>query len=355
MSKATRKTKSNTKRNNINPSSQIPETRSRKNMPSSKKAKIVEETDIPHSSFDFQSCPSSSTTDQDTSIVGIMNTSKQDFAGIRFMEGFVDKTLLISTVLSCSSSYILLLAPRCCGKSVNITMLKRYFEIPRDEKEKILNHRVFEKTLISKDTKFMKKHFGNYPVLYLNFKSSGSVCSFEIAFKFVREVVKKAYVDHSEVLLASKKLISSEKKVIKDWFHISNYVKKAVDHPDIYFALENLARFLVQHHGRKIFLFVDDYDGICTDAMIHMEDRIIETTGAVLYKADHELKNTIAFCQGALSCLLKPSQRDEFVDRAVLTGTSEITTMGLNKLRTVKQFRFQEKHTFSKLCDLTPV
>lgn len=74
-----------------------------------------------------------------------MDTFCQDFAKIRYLPAFVDKTLLIKAVLE-NFSGILLTAPRRFGKSVNITMLKRFLEILPDEKAQRANRKLFENT-----------------------------------------------------------------------------------------------------------------------------------------------------------------------------------------------------------------
>lgn len=65
-----------------------------------------------------------------------MDTGAVDFADIRNKPAFVDKIMLIKIVLDVSSR-ILLIAPRHFGKSVNLTMMKRFFELsPNKEKSK---------------------------------------------------------------------------------------------------------------------------------------------------------------------------------------------------------------------------
>lgn len=246
-----------------------------------------------------------------------MDTSQQDFRDIRHMKGFVDKTLLIQAVLTHIDSYILVTAPRRFGKSINLTMLQRFFEILPDEEEQRANRKLFENTLIEEDSDFMSKHCGKYPVLYLDFRSAGSVCSYDTAFGFVRKVVQSAFKRHA-YLQSSDKLIASDKKMFEVWcdnFLCATWAKTDVE---IYEALEELASYLVKHHGRKILVFVDEYDGICSDSVIYIEDKKNETTGEIISTAEREIKKTVAFCVGALSCLLKPHKDKNFVDRAVL-------------------------------------
>lgn len=94
----------------------------------------------------------------------MMNVSGEDFSEIRFMPAFVDKSLFIKTLLLNENTRILLIAPRRFGKTANITMLKRFFEIPSDPKDVELNPKLFKGLEIEKCDSIMKTHFGKYPV-----------------------------------------------------------------------------------------------------------------------------------------------------------------------------------------------
>ena len=64
-----------------------------------------------------------------------MNTRSGDFKDIRYMPAFVDKTMLIDTILLKKYELVLLTAPRRFGKSVNLSKLKHFLELSPDEKK----------------------------------------------------------------------------------------------------------------------------------------------------------------------------------------------------------------------------
>ena len=67
-----------------------------------------------------------------------MYTSVQDFARIRHLPAYVDKSMLIKSIID-GEPGILLVAPRRFGKSVNLDMIKRFFEILEDRETMTVN------------------------------------------------------------------------------------------------------------------------------------------------------------------------------------------------------------------------
>ncbi|ORX97493.1 hypothetical protein LY90DRAFT_238914 [Neocallimastix californiae] len=67
----------------------------------------------------------------------------------------------------------LITRPRRFGKSLNLSMIKEFFEKPINEKENEDKKFVFDGLEVSKDRKNMR-HFHKYPVIYLNFKSNNN-------------------------------------------------------------------------------------------------------------------------------------------------------------------------------------
>ncbi|KAL6592996.1 hypothetical protein U3516DRAFT_649030 [Neocallimastix sp. 'constans'] len=82
----------------------------------------------------------------------------------------IDKTKMISKLINCKGIIAYLITrPRRFGKSLNLSMIKKFFEKPINEKENENKKFVFDGLEVSKDRKNMR-HFRKYPVIYLNFK-----------------------------------------------------------------------------------------------------------------------------------------------------------------------------------------
>lgn len=266
-----------------------------------------------------------------------MDTGAVDFADIRYKRAFVDKTMLIKTVLGVSSR-ILLIAPRRFGKSVNLTMMKRFFELSPNSEEMEENRKLFAGTRIAEDENIMERHQGKYPVLLLDFKSESTISSLESARDVLAFVVQGAYQAHE--YLASSDLKDREKEEVKSWCD-RNFESNPVKKDQIIFnALKNLAKYLARHWKKEIIVLVDEYDSICCDAVVEMDD-------------EKELQRVIALCSGALSCILKSIDKDIKIARGILTGIAYLMCKGLNKLSNVNEYKFQESNVFSKFYGLT--
>lgn len=159
---------------------------------------------------------------------------------------YVDKTLMIKDVLSMpEESVVLFTRPRRFGKSLAISMLSTFF----DEKNPS-SKQYFEGKRIA-----MEKEFalcGSYPVIALGFKDIRSK-TFEDLQNDVMRAIRDEFLRHDELLLSDK--TSAEDKAylgqIKDgWLEEESYPE----------SLLRLCRMLHAHHGKKPYLFIDEYD-----------------------------------------------------------------------------------------------
>ncbi|CAG8474948.1 11714_t:CDS:2 [Cetraspora pellucida] len=74
---------------------------------------------------------------------------------------FVDKSMLIKEFIESSDFISLILRPRRFGKSTNLSMLNRFFKVPRSHEEEIICRQLFEKLKISAEIEIMQKHFAH--------------------------------------------------------------------------------------------------------------------------------------------------------------------------------------------------
>ena len=78
----------------------------------------------------------------------------------------IDKTMFIKEWMEKHDKVSVILRPRRFGKSTNLSMLKSFFSLNAQSKD-------FSRFLIGKETEFIKKHCGKYPVVFLNMKAIG--------------------------------------------------------------------------------------------------------------------------------------------------------------------------------------
>ena len=169
-----------------------------------------------------------------------------DFKEVR-EEGYyyVDKSLFIQEILNRSSKVILLPRPRRFGKTLNLSML-RYFLEKRDES---LVH-LFKGLAIEQDSKIMQ-HQGQYPVIFLTFKScKGS--SIEECLSEIRHLLKNLYLEH-QTLVYSKLSLNEQ----KDYDLI---LEKQGDITDWQSALSLLMRLFHRQTGKRVMVLLDEYD-----------------------------------------------------------------------------------------------
>jgi hypothetical protein len=147
-------------------------------------------------------------------------------------------------------------------------------------------------------------------------------------------MVHNVYRSH---LYLKDKLNTLQRIYFEKWCDDSEFKTAAATDDDIYNALEKFSRYLFDYSSRRVLVLVDEYDAVCTDAFISVDN-------------EKELKKIIALCTGTLSCLMKGNKN---VSRGIMTGISYLLTIGLSKLNNVRSYRFQENNVFFKYFGLT--
>ncbi|MDC7278799.1 ATP-binding protein [Butyrivibrio fibrisolvens] len=160
---------------------------------------------------------------------------------------YVDKTLLIKEILDQKSLVTLFTRPRRFGKTLNMDMLRVFFEISSDDTEKYFKDK--------KIAKFGKKYMdyqGKYPVIFLSFKDV-KFDTWEETFDKLSELVQVEFGRHQE-LMTSDALLDYEKE------YYSKVLSKSANKVELSSALENLSRMLNNHYGAAPIIIIDEYD-----------------------------------------------------------------------------------------------
>lgn len=158
---------------------------------------------------------------------------------------YVDKTGLISDLLGNMGKVNLFTRPRRFGKSLNMSMLKCFFEIDTDKN-------IFDGLAITKDKKLCEKYMGKYPVVFVSLKDVDGD-TFEAAYNQLRNIICKEAL-RLEVLSNSSKLNDEE------LISYRKITKQQDDVTDIKNSLEMFCRLLEKHYGQKVILLIDEYD-----------------------------------------------------------------------------------------------
>ncbi len=171
----------------------------------------------------------------------------EDFEEI-WTEGFyyVDKTDFIRDLLRNWGEVNLFTRPRRFGKSLNMSMLRYFFE-PGHEQE-----RIFGGLEISKEKELCEKYMGKYPVISVSLKGISAGC-YETARSMAVRVINEE-ADRLRYLLKSDRLEQDEKE------SFAELLRRDMDDAALYGSLRELTRLLRKHYGQKVILLIDEYD-----------------------------------------------------------------------------------------------
>ena len=212
---------------------------------------------------------------------------------------YFDKTKFIENILEDGSKVKLFTRPRRFGKTLNMSMLKYFFDI----KNKDENRKLFENLEISKSEYFEKQ--GNFFVISISFKNYDAE-NWESGFNTIKNEIKLLY---NEFYLIRDNLNQSD---LADFDAI--WLKK--DNSDWINSLFNLTRYLYELSGKKVVVLIDEYDQPIIDSYI---------------KGNYE--KCIAFFKAFYGKVLKDNN---YLEMGILTGilrvAKENVFSGLNNL-----------------------
>ena len=170
----------------------------------------------------------------------------EDFKEVR-KDGYyyVDKTALIEQVLEKRSKVTLFTRPRRFGKSLNMSMLKNFFEIGTDAA-------LFEGLHISKNTQMCEKYMGKYPVIAVSLKGVDAA-TYEEAFSALVDIINQIAFQ-VQFLMDSTKLTDFDKTRFQGLFNENMNLKTLGS------SLLWLSIFLEKHYNKKVVVLIDEYD-----------------------------------------------------------------------------------------------
>ncbi|OPJ57623.1 AAA family ATPase [Clostridium chromiireducens] len=159
---------------------------------------------------------------------------------------FVDKSELIKEFWESNGQTILVPRPRRFGKTLNMSMLRYFFENSNED-----NNYLFKGLEIENHKDIMELQ-GKYPVIYLTFKDE-KYSSFEYLQAGLRNILGKLYQDHKYCLNADK-MDAIDKK------YYNSITNKEADIIDLSNTLKKLSEYLYDYYGKKVIILIDEYD-----------------------------------------------------------------------------------------------
>ena len=248
----------------------------------------------------------------------------EDFQEIR-RQGFyyVDKTKLIEQLLNSWGKVNLFTRPRRFGKTLNMSMLRYYFEIGADKT-------LFDGLYISHNKQFCEEYMGKFPVVFLTLKGVEGT-TFEEARLSLAELIA-AEARRFKFLLESDKLDADDKEMYRELISLNKEQSPAAS-VKLRFSLKNLSELLYKHYEQKTIVLIDEYDVPLDKAF-----------------QDGYYREMISLIRGLLGEALKTN---DFLQFAVLTGclrvSKESIFTGLNnfKILSITDVRFDEQFGFT--------
>ncbi len=231
---------------------------------------------------------------------------------------YVDKTGLIIDLLNNWGEVNLFTRPRRFGKTLNMSMLKSFFEIGADGT-------LFDGLAISRETTLCEAYMGKFPVVFVSLKGVDGL-TFEDAYGMLRRILRSE-VFRLSFLAESKKVLDKEKAAFERFLNEQDTLD------DVQESLKMLSSLLYQHYGQKTILLIDEYDVPLDKAFQH-----------------GYYKEMVALIRSLFGQALKTN---DYLQFAVLTGclrvSKESIFTGLNnfKVLSITDSRFDEHFGFT--------
>lgn len=189
---------------------------------------------------------------------------------------YVDKTNLIRDLMAGWGKVTLFTRPRRFGKTLNMSMLKAFFEIGGSPS-------VFEGLNISAETDLCSAYMGKYPVIFISLKGIDGL-TFEDARERLRRLIRME-MSRMSFLLESPAIPAAQNALL------ARFINEQDTPADLTDGLSYLSRLLEMHFGQKVILLIDEYDVPLDKAYQHgyydqMADLIRSIFGAALKTND---------------------------------------------------------------------
>ena len=264
---------------------------------------------------------------------------KQNYESLIMSDCFyVDKTYFIKQWWESQDDVTLITRPRRFGKTLNMSMLNCFFS------NKYMNRAdLFEKFEIWTDEKYRKLQ-GTYPVINLSFADVKDD-NFKNAKNSIISVISDVYRTHS-YLIETDEITDAEKGVFKalDAYSNNTNINKEISADVICRAIKNLSFLLERYYGKKVLIFLDEYDTPLQEAYL-----------------GGYWDEMVGFMRVFFNATFKTNP---YLDRAIMTGITRISKESmfsdLNNLRIVSTtsnmyetcFGFTEDEVFKALDEV---
>ena len=246
---------------------------------------------------------------------------------------YVDKTSLIEQLFSNWGEVNLFTRPRRFGKTLNMSMLKYFFEIGTDRS-------LFDGLHISSNEKICSERMGKYPVIFLSLKNAEGLNFDTAKYQMVELIAREA---ERFPFLAKDTNLSDrdrEKYRVLTAFADGHY---QMSDDVLYGSLQTLSELLYKHFNQKTVILIDEYDVPLDKAFQHGYYR--EMVALIRAMFGRALKTNEALAFAVLTGCLRVSKE------SIFTGLNNFKILSITDSRFDEQFGFTDKEVQKLLAD----
>lgn len=224
---------------------------------------------------------------------------------------YVDKTGMIGELLMQKGKVNLFTRPRRFGKTLNLSMLRYFFEYEDTAERQASNKELFQGLRIMEQKGLCEAYMGQYPVINLSLKSAKQP-DFDMSYYSMADEIGKEFLRHQQVLKSSKLSVGEKRRFER----IMNWEAEQIAYAK---SLAFLSECLSKVYDRKVIILLDEYD-------VPLEN--------AYFKGFYE--EMIDFIRSLFESAFKTNEALEF---AVITGclrvSRESVFTGLNNLNVI--------------------
>ena len=233
---------------------------------------------------------------------------------------YVDKTLMIRDILDSGAMVNLFTRPRRFGKSLNMSMLRYFFEAGED------HSKLFENLAIMSKGEDYLSHMGRYPVISLTLK--GIECEdFDASYNALKLLISSEFNRH-------KKLLNNEALPSYIRNQINSILDNTADYSLVYNSLKLLSDCLFEVTGEKVIVLIDEYDVPLQNAYFHgYYEKMVNLIRLIF---SNLLKTNTSLNFAVLTGCLRVSKE------SIFTGLNNLNVNSIRSVKFCTSFGFTE-------------
>lgn len=255
-----------------------------------------------------------------------------DFKNIiqeNFSSGLVDKTLFIRDFIDSNAKTALITRPRRFGKTLNMSMLRHFFEVRLAQENRPLFLAMKIAKTKTKEGKYCLEYQGKHPVVFMSLKDLRSDSTYELAMENLAILLSDVYGEH-RYLLDNSTLFEDEKAIYQ------TIINRKATQKDLEHSLKKLTEYLHRYYKVKPIILIDEYDAPFHAAYLASPkyyEKMCELMGGLLGQT---FKDNEHLYKGLLTGILRISLLNLF------SGTNNIPVYSVLEPEYAEYFGFTE-------------